>query len=127
VAKFKCPHCGDEIELKVQLRDVTPSKTLGEGSFVDALNKSFGEAYGEKESPRSESRISKRMEPKDPLSGLFVAMHDELMEKREQVMGSGHISKARDFEEDNSYLSDEKAQIGENIANKMNSLFGAKG
>jgi hypothetical protein len=82
VAKFKCPHCGNTVELKVFLKDITHAKTLDPDAedIVGAITKAFAEAVEDKESPHTVARVSTRVRKQaDALSGLYGDMLCDLM------------------------------------------------
>lgn len=132
MAKFKCPHCGDIVELKVFLKDITHAKTLDPDAedIVGAIAKAFADAVEDKESPNTVAKVSTRVRKQsDALSGLYGDMLSDLMEKRESAVQNGEVRKMRpeDYEsEDSTYLSEEKVATGENIVAKMNKLFGGQ-
>lgn len=130
MAKFNCPHCGEQVEIKVLLKDVTDiskSKTLDSGSFDEALADSVVKAFAAVEHPRSKTKMSEKA--KDPLMQMFRDMHGELAKQVEEAEKSGLINrkpKISHDSDDNVYISEDKATKGAEIANKLNNLFGGK-
>lgn len=130
MAKFDCPHCGETVEVKVFLKDVTKTKTLGEGDFMTAALKSIEEAIGEKESPRTVASVATRIHKQaTPPTSILGGQYSELMDKREKLLQGGvAIQKAAEQydSDDNTYLSEDKVADGESIAAKMNNIFGGR-
>lgn len=114
--------------MKVTLRDVTKVKQLDsdESDMAKAVMGSMSEAIRELENENSESNLSERVAPKDPLTGMFTGMHKELLKKRDDLYNSGFNPSPKEQFEDSSYLSDEQIDAGEEIANKLNNLFGGR-
>ena len=129
MAKFDCPHCGETVEVKVYLKDVTKTKTLGEGDFMTAALKSIEEAIGEKESPRTVASVATRISKQASPTSILGGQYSELMDKREKLLQGGvslHKSAEQYDSEDNTYLSEDKVADGESIAAKMNNICGGR-
>ena len=128
MAVFKCPHCGEEVVVKVLLKDVTPQKNDGDddaNDIVKTITSAVVQAIERKEHPDTVSRLSKRVPTGDPLTNMFANMHDELMSKREQLQKEGQLTVRERFDsEGDTYLSDDKISNGEDVANRLKNMFG---
>ena len=125
MAIFKCPHCGEELHVKVFLKDVTPTKALTEEKIIEEATESILRSLGQvNETNPVQDRVVKKQQP-DPLTGLFSDMHKELLEKRAKLSDNNQLSERELFErESNTYISSEQAGVGEEAANRIKKMFG---
>lgn len=128
MADFKCPHCGEHIHMKVTLKDVTKSHAIQKGNLDSGVVDSILKSYGAKESPRSESKLtSKLQKSSNPLTQFFGEVLEQPVQDSMKY-GSTPRDREEMYGDDDDYrdeiLSKDKVKAGQSIADKMNAIFG---